>query len=51
MPQPEITTIADIVRVHAGKRPESVALLFGAPLTKSAPANEPKPASRDASAC
>jgi long-chain acyl-CoA synthetase len=29
MPQPDITTIADIVRVHAAQRPDSVALVVG----------------------
>jgi long-chain acyl-CoA synthetase len=30
MPQPDIATIADIVRVHAAKRPDAVALVVGA---------------------
>ena len=29
MPHPDITTIADIVRVHAADRPEAVALVLG----------------------
>src|SRR5690349_21973894 len=29
MPPPEITTIADIVRVHADKRPDAIALVVG----------------------
>ena len=29
MPQPDISTIAEIVRVHAVKRPDAVALVIG----------------------
>jgi acyl-CoA synthetase (AMP-forming)/AMP-acid ligase II len=29
MPQPDIATIADVVRVHAAKRPDAIALVVG----------------------
>jgi long-chain acyl-CoA synthetase len=29
MPQPDVATIADLVRVHAAKRPDAIALVVG----------------------